>query len=360
MKILDRYILGKFVRTFLFVVLLLNLIVCVVDYTEKSDDFIKHNLGLQQIFSEYYINLFVYWVTTLSPISVFIAIVFITARMAAHAEVTAILTSGISFWRFMRPSLIGAAIFGVAIFGLQGWVVPLASQERVAFEVKYLKSPFYFSQRDLHMRVNDSTYLYMESYNNYLKRGYRSTLEKMQGQRLVEKISSSQIQWDSVGQQWQMDEYKVATYADSGLVSVRDGKDLRVNLGVQPQYFESKYKLDETLTTPELDGYIASERARGNANNIDLYRYAKYQRYAYPVAIIILTAMGVIVSARKTRGGSGMLVAVGFILAFVFILFSLLSKSIAQSGTLDPLLAAWLPNITFFFITLVMYWRLPK
>lgn len=360
MKLLDKYILKKFFTTFFFVVVTLNVIVCVIDYTEKSDDFIKHNLAFEEIFFDYYINLFVHWMSTLSPISIFITVVFMTARLASHSEVIAILTNGISFKRFLAPYILGAAILGGGTFVLIGWVIPLAAKQKVAFQVKYLKRPFYFNERDIHIKVNDSTYLYMESYNNRIQRGYRATLETIEGNKLLSKISTPRIEWDSAKQLWAMDRYTTYSFAADGTESMEKGKDMEVDLQLHPKYFESKYKLEETLTIAELNDYINQEKRRGNAASVGLYENAKHERYAYPFAMIILTALGVMVSARKTRQGSGFLIAMGFILAFVYIMLVIMARSIAQAGSADPMIAAWFPNILFLLITILLYFRLPK
>ncbi|NLR92466.1 MULTISPECIES: LptF/LptG family permease [Flammeovirga] len=359
MKLLDKYILKKFFKTFIFVVLLLNIIVCIVDYTEKQDDFLKHGLDFGYVFSEYYVNLFIHWVNTLSPLSIFIAVVFLTARLASHTEIVAILSNGVSYQRFLAPYFVGATIVGLVIFGLLGWVVPNSSKTRVAFEIKYLKSPYYFNERDIHYRVSDSTYLYVESYNNRIKRGYRPTLETFDGNKLLEKISANRIQWDSTNQEWTFDKYEKYIFNADGSQKYSKGNSLKMKLNLEPKYFESKYALHETLTNPELSEYIEKEKSRG-VGNLGVYENALYERYAYPFAIIILTLMGVCVSSVKSRHGSGFLIAVGFILAFVYLLMVLMSRAIAEADTLSPFLAAWLPNIIFFFVTIYLYLRVQK
>ncbi|GAA4843161.1 LptF/LptG family permease [Algivirga pacifica] len=360
MKLLDKYLIGKFFKTFLFVVLLLNVVVCVIDYTEKSDDFIKHNLSFNEIFFDYYVNLVIHWMSTLSPISVFISVVFMTARLAAHSEVIAILSNGVSFLRFLRPYVVGALIIGGAVFLLVGWIVPISSKEKVSFEVKYLKRPFFFSERDIHIRVDDSTYMYIESYNNRIKRGYKATIETIQGTDLKEKITAPRIEWDSASQEWEMDRFVSLKFNEDGTQTMSKGKNLKRSLNIDPKYFESKYKLEETLTIKELNDYIDMEIQRGNSASISVYQNAIHERYAYPFAIIILTVMGVIVSARKSRRGSGFLIAMGFVLAFVYIVLVIMSRSIGQAGIINPMISAWMPNILFLAITFILYFKVPK
>ncbi|MBB3696373.1 LptF/LptG family permease [Flammeovirga yaeyamensis] len=359
MKLLDKYILKKFFKTFIFVVLLLNIIVCVVDYTEKQDDFLKHGLSFGYVFKEYYVNLFIHWVNTLSPLSIFIAVVFMTARLASHTEVISILSNGVSYHRFLAPYVAGAVLVGIVIFGLIGFAVPNASKTRVAFEIKYLKSPYYFNERDIHYRVSDSSYLYVETYNNRIKRGYRPTLEVLSGNKLLSKLSANRIQWDSTKEEWTFDRYEKYEFKPDGKQTFSKGNSLTMKLNLDPKYFESKYALHETLTNTELSEFIEAEKERG-VGNLGVYENALYERYAYPFAILILTIMGVCVSSVKSRRGSGYQIAMGFVLAFIYLLMVLMSRAIAEADTLSPFLAAWLPNIIFFVVTIYLYFKVQK
>ncbi|PWJ42042.1 LptF/LptG family permease [Sediminitomix flava] len=358
MKILDRYILGKYFKTFLFVVFLLAVIILAVDYTEKSDDFIKNNLSFGQVMSDYYVYVIIHWLSTLSPISVFIAVVFFTANLAQHTEIVAMLNGGMSYRRLIQPYLIGSVLLALLTFVNVGWLVPKAAEKKVEFEKEYIKSKYYFSDRDIHLRVSDSSYLYMESYNNNINRGYRFTLETIDSLQLKEKITSDRIEWDSTKQMWHVKKY--TTYSFEGEdMTISKGKDLDLDLNVKPKYFQSRYKLEETLTIPELNDFIASEKARGVAK-LGKYSNAIQERYAYPFAMIILTILGVVISSRKTRGGSGLLIAVGFLLAFAYILMVIMSRSFADAGSLSPVVAAWMPNVICSAITAALYYNVPK
>ncbi|GAB4341346.1 MAG: LptF/LptG family permease [Flammeovirgaceae bacterium] len=358
MKILDRYILTKFLKTFLFVVILLNVVICVVDYTEKSDDFIKSNVGLVEILRDYYVNYFIFMANSLSPIALFISVVFVTARMASHTEIIAILNSGVSFFRFLLPYLIGAVMVGVFSFFMVGWIIPNASKTKVAFELKYLRNPFYFDDRNIHLKADDSTYVYMESYNNNMHTGYRFTMERIVEQELKAKISADRIVWDTVRMVWHADRYKIHKF-EGDKETVRQFFALDTTFNVTPKYFESQYKLNETLTLPELDEHIQEEIKRG-VRNVNLFLNEKYERYAYPFAAIILTFMGVIVSARKSRQGSGGQIALGFFLACVFVLSVIMSRTIAEKTNIEPMISAWLPNLTFLIISIIMYYTVPR
>ncbi|HAR19826.1 MAG TPA: permease [Cytophagales bacterium] len=358
LRILDRYIIKKLLTTYLFVVLVLLSIISVIDYTEKNEDFIKQNLPFQKIFTEYFLNFLPYMANMLSPLTIFIASVFVTARLASHTEIIAMLSGGISFRRLLWPYFLGSSVVAIFIFGMIGWVVPRANKVRVAFENQYIKEQFYFNKRHVHMKIAPELYMYMESYNNISRTGYQFTLEQVVDKELKKKIKTGRVSWNEQKQCWTLDSYTLREFRN-GREYITYGQSMDTVLNITPKDFESNYLLYETFTLSELDEYIALLQLRG-VENVEAYYVEKYERYAYPFAIIILTLMGAIVASRKTRGGAAYQIASGFVLAFIYILFVILSRTIAGSGGLSPMLAAWLPNMTFSVVALVLYWRVPK
>jgi lipopolysaccharide export system permease protein len=358
LKLLDKYILKKFLTTFVFTVLILVSVILVIDFTEKNDDFIKHDVAISEILFDYYLNLIPFYANMLSPITVFIATVFVTAKMASHTEIVAILSGGVSFRRFLVPYVIGATIIGAVIFVLTGWVIPNANKESVAFQVKYVKSPFTYDSRNIHMKIAPDTYVYMESYNNTAHVGYNFAIEQIKGTNLSQKLTSSSVSWNAEKQKWHMDHYTLRTF-DGEKETIQHGGALDTTLNMLPKDFESTYKLEQTMTLPELNRFIEEKIDRG-ADDIEIYLIEKYERYSYPFAIIILTVIGVIVSARKARGGVGFQIALGFFLAFVFIIFVITSRSLAQVGDLEPQYAAWVPSIIFTGIGFLLYRYIPR
>jgi lipopolysaccharide export system permease protein len=358
LKILDRYIIKKLLTTYVFVVLVLLSIITVIDYTEKNEDFIKSNVPFDKVFFEYFLNFLPYMANMLSPLTIFIASVFVTAQLASHTEIIAMLSGGISFRRLLWPYFLGSSIVAVLIFGAIGWVVPKANKTRVAFENQYIKDQFYFNKRHVHMKVAPESYVYMESYNNITRTGYQFTLEKVVNKELKSKIKTGRVTWNEPKQCWTLDYYTLREFRD-GREFLSYGQTMDTVLSITPKDFESNYLLYETFTLSELNDYIALLQLRG-VENVEAYYVEKYERYAYPFAIIILTLMGAIVASRKTRGGAAYQIAFGFVLAFIYILFVILSRTIAGAGGLSPMLAAWLPNITFTCIAFVLYWRVPK
>lgn len=358
LKLLDAYILKKFLTTFVFVVLILMAIICVIDFVEKNDDFLEHNLSVKTILFDYYLHMIPYYTNMLSPITVFIATVFVTAKLASHTEIVAILSSGVSFKRMLVPYVIGSVVIGIFIFIFSAWVIPNSNKTRVAFEIKYVKKPYTFEGRNVHFRVGPDTYIYLESYNNHANVGYKFTLETIKGQELLRKLSAESISWDSTKQKWHMDAYTLHTF-NGEKETVAAGGPIDTTLNLLPKDFASTYRLRETLTNAELNKVIEEKQLRGSTD-IQEYLTEKYERYSYPFAITVLTIIGVILSSRKVRGGVGLQIALGFILAFVFIIFVMMSRSLAQVGGIPPQLAAWIPLFVFTIIGGVLYRTVPK
>jgi len=359
------------------VVLILLAVITIIDLTEKMDKFAKAGLTASQI-AGYYLD-FIPWIgSLLAPITIFIATVYVCSRMAGHTEIIAILSSGVSFRRMLVPFFIGATLVGIVNFVLNGWVIPNSNKSRLAFEVQHLKSKYYFDQRNVHIQVAPGTYLYMQSYNNSSQTGYHFTLERFEDNRLMEKLNAERIEWDSVKQTWTLRDWTlrkidgifespakpeiVSGFETTRLVnkdSIVGGASMDTALVIRPKEFESDYRKYDGLTLNELNDFIKTLRARG-ATGIEVYEVEKYTRYTSPFTIFILVFMGVIVSSRKSRGGTGPQIALGFLLSFIFILFFTLFRTFAETGAMPPQISVWIPNIIFGAISIFMYKYVPR
>jgi len=378
MKILDKYILKTLLSTFFFVVLILLAVITVIDLTEKMDKFAKAGVTSGQIAS-YYLD-YISWIGSfITPITMFIATVYVCARMAGHTEVVAILSSGVSFRRFLLPFLVGAMLIGGISFFLNGWIIPDSNKSRLEFEVEHIKNKYYFDKRNIHMQVAPDVYLYLQSYNNNSNTGYHFSLERFEDNRLIEKLTANRIEWDSTKQKWTLRDYKIrkidrvfettsrpetAPAPQESKValsrdSLRTGERLDTALVIHPKEFESDYRKYDGMTLDELNTYIRTLKARGSTG-VEVYEVEKYTRYSAPFTILILVFMGVIVSSRKSRGGTGVQIALGFILSFIFILFFTLFRTFAEAGSTPPQISVWIPNIVFALISLGMYKYVPR
>jgi lipopolysaccharide export system permease protein len=358
MKILDAYILKKFLVSFFFVVILLVVVIVIIDITERLDDFISSGAGFLEVLVSYYLNFIPYIANMLSPITIFIATVFVTARMAAHTEIIAILSSGMSFKRLLFPYLIGSTLIAIGTFFLIGWVIPLANKGRVDFENRYFEGEYSYDGRNVHMKIAPDTYIYLESYNSSMDIGYHFTLETIRDNQLLYKLKTDKITWDSTQQAWRVDSYSEREYKDT-VEHYKEGYGKSLQIRLSPKDFSNTYMLHSTFTLPDLNRYIHELQEKG-AENINIYLVEKYERYTYPFAIIILTMIGVAVSARKSREGTGFQIAFGFVLAAIYILMVIVSRNFANVGDISPLLASWIPNIVFTIIGFQMYRKVPK
>ena len=378
MKILDKYILRTLLSTFFFVVLILLAVITVIDLTEKMDKFAKAGVTSSQIAS-YYLD-YISWIGSfITPITMFIATVYVCARMAGHTEVIAVLSSGVSFKRFLLPFLVGAAFIGAISFVLNGWIIPDSNKSRLEFEVQHIKNKYYFDKRNIHIQVAPDIYLYLQSYNNNSHTGYHFSIERFKDNRLIEKLTASRIEWDTAKQKWTLRDYKIRKidrifetasrpesvpgFEPRKVISGRDslvmGASLDTALVIHPREFESDYRKYDGMTLNELDEYIHTLKARGSTG-VEVYEVEKYTRYSAPFTIMILVFMGVIVSSRKSRGGTGLQIAVGFFLSFIFILFFTLFRTFAEAGSTPPQISVWIPNIVFGVISLGMYKYVPR
>lgn len=359
MRILDRYILKKFLTTFVFVVVILVSIVIIITYSERNANFIKNNVSGIEIL-KYFLNFAPYVANLISPITVFIAAVFVTSKMAGHTEIVAILSGGVSFPRFLRPYFIGATVIAAVSFVFTGWIIPNANKARVAFELEYFEKGFNYSEKDVHFKVSPTTYAYLSTYNSFLDEGFSFTLEEIVDKEVKWKFTSRKINWDTAANAWRAIDWNVRRF-DGFEEHYQYGniRDTVIYVNMKPSDFGNTKSLEQTLTLDELNSYISDLEQRG-ADNVHIYRIEKYIRYMSPFTALILTFIGVIVSSRKTRGGVGFQIALGFLIAFIFIILFITSKSIAETGSLNPILAVWLPNIIFSFVALFMYKIVPK
>jgi len=357
MKILDKLIIKDFLKTYFFVVLMLILVVLVLDFTEKNDAFIRNNVPTGEIL-KYMGNYGLYLNNLLTPITVFISVIFITSKMAGRTEIVAILSSGVSFLRLLLPFLAGATMIAVASSLLNGWVLPGATAGVSKFRIEYLDDKVNFGQQNIHIQVAPDTYAYLSRYYTAGNRGYTFTLEKIEDGELLAKLSADQIVWDTTNNVWNVRNWRLRELEAMG-ERYTVGESLDTALSITPDDFDLPKNHHETLTLPKLTQQIEILEQRG-ADNIAFYRIEKYVRFMSPFAAIILTFIGVVLSAKKTRGGSGFKIALGFLLAFVYIILFLLSRTFAEAGSAYPVLSVWTPNIVFSLAGLVLYKTVPK
>lgn len=347
--------------TFIFSIVLIICIVIIFDISEKIDNFI--NATLHEIIFDHYLNFIPYFANRLSPLFTFISVIFFTSKMATRYETVAILSSGVKYTRFLRPYIIGAALIASTSLYLSHFVIPVANRKKQAFEDKYINNNYQNQERNIHRQLDKETKLYMESFNVIDKRGNRFTLEKINNFEQTYFLSAEWVQWDSIKQDWRAYNYyerivhvdnSKKTAAEKYKEEIKFGQEKEVKINFIPSDLGRIESKVEVMTYPELKKYIAAEREKGSSG-IERFEVENYMRTAFPFATFILTIMGVCISSRKVRGGIGLHLAIGLLLAASYVLFLQVSSIFAVNGVLPPLIAVWIPNFIYGGVAFYLY-----
>jgi lipopolysaccharide export system permease protein len=367
MKKIDWYILKNFLTTFFFAIFLFTVIAVVVDVSEKADDFVKSNLGFKNIVMEYYIGFVPHIVALLFPLFVFIAVIFFTSKMAGRSEIIAILASGTSYWRWLRPYWFGGLILAGLLWYANHYLVPSANKIRGAFEAKYFDPNSSYETltksrsgtgSDFYLRIDSNTYAGVYNYDTATKRGGPIFLHKLRNDVLIENIRAETVHWDTVRKSWKM-EYVLKRNMDGINETLIELPSLSLNFNFSPSDLRRDKYTKDKLTSDELNSLISMEEIRGTEGLNEL-KVESARRDATPVTVILLTIIGAVVAGRKVRGGSGVHLAIGFITAALFILADKFSTIFSTKGNLPPDIAAWIPNFIFFFVAIGIYRNAPK
>jgi lipopolysaccharide export system permease protein len=362
MRKIDWYILKKFFVTFFFCMFLFTLIAVAVDSSEKTDDFVKSGLTTQQIVTQYYFGFVPYIWGLLFPLFVFIAVIFFTSRLAARSEVVAILASGTSYNRFLRPYVIGGFLLALMLWLASRYVIPKAQEIRSNFQSTYIdkygvKSGTYRTST-IYKRSDSNTYVGFRYYDTSSKTAGGFYLDRVKDNHMVYNLRAEMMTWDTSKRNWKLT--NVTERFINGLQErIVTKPEMHLNLNIKPRDLRDDEYLKDKLTTPELRNFINMEQLRGS-EGLNALRVELYRRTATPLAVLILTLIGVVVSSRKVRGGSGLHLAIGIVIAVLFILCDRFSTVFSIKGNFPPIIAAWLPNIIFGGVAYWLYKITPK
>lgn len=358
LKKLDIYIIRKFLGTFVYAIALIIIVVIIFDISEKIDDFIEKKAPLYNIIFDYYLNFIPYFVNLFSPLFTFIAVVFFTSKLAVNTEIIAILSSGISFKRLLRPYIISSILLGLMTFYLANFLIPKVNAKRLKFEKQYIRGKGRTTHTDIHLQLDKNTFLYMESYDLEINTGYRFSLEKINESGLYYKLTADQIIYDTFANKWIIRNYIERTLNGLKETFKRDN-EMSINMEVKPNELSKETKDAEVMDYKQLRSFIKQERIRGS-DRIKFYEIEKYQRISYPFATLILTLIGAALASKKVRGGIGLNLALGLIITFSYILFMKISTVFSTFGNLPPIIATWIPTIIFGVLTIYVIKKTPK
>jgi lipopolysaccharide export system permease protein len=360
MKILDIYIIKKFLGTFFYALSLLILIVIIFDISENIDRFIRNQAPLKAIIFDYYLNFIPYFINLFIYLFTFISVIFFTSKMATDTEIVAILSSGVSFYRFLRPYLIASTMLAVMSFYLGNFLIPRTNHTRLIFRDAYMKKLTKDNSRNIHIQIEPNVFVYVESFYSKSKIGRKFSIEKFNGQQLVYKLMAGKLIWDDENKKWKIKNWYERRFdTATNRIIFTKGKEIDTVLNLKPEdLYEFKENYEE-MNYWELNAYIDREKEKGSLA-YKKYEIEKYKRIAGPVAIIILTFIGVALSSRKVRGGIGLHLGAGIALTFSYILFMQMSTVFSTQGNLSPSIGAWIPNILYTVIGIYLLKKAPK
>ena len=352
MKILDWYIIRKFLGTYIFAIVLILAITVMFDINEKLDAFLK--APLKATVFDYFVNFLPYFANQFSPLFTFIAVIFFTSKLADNSEIIAMLSTGMSYNRLLRPYMVSAAVIAAATYVLSAYIIPPANIKRIDYTNTYVKNKRIDYGTNIQLQVAKGEIAYMSRYDNTQKTGYKFSLEKFEGKRLVSRLTAQSIRWDTL-HNWTVRDYMIRDF-DGQRENIRRGLRLDTVIPFEPRDFLISKNDHETMTSPELRAYIESQKARGVAN-IKSFEIENHRRYAMTAAAFILTVIGMALSSRKIKGGMGVNIGIGLVLSFSYILFMTVTSTFAISGATSPMVAMWIPNVLYAVIAVVLYYR---
>lgn len=359
MKLLDRYIVTRFLGTFFFMIALIMSIAVVFDVSERLEKFIKTEAPLKAIVFEYYVHFIFYYANLFSSLFIFLSVLLFTAQLAQRTEIVAILASGVSFRRLLRPYMLSATILVAISLYFTHYQLPISNTIRLGFEDQYIKKQFRIDDKNLHRQINDSTLAYFESFSTINAIGYKFSLEKWSPDgELKYKLLADRAKYDSITGLWQINTY-FERYITDSVEIVNRGRQLDTLISLKPSDLGQRLNIATTMSFGELNEFIESERKKGS-DKIVYYQIEKHQRTSYPFAAYVLTIIAVSVASRKNRGGIGAHLALGVVIAISYIFAMKLATVAATNADLNPFIAVWIPNILYGMVAIWLYTKAQK
>jgi len=357
---LDRYIIAKFLGTYFFSIALIISIAVVFDINEHIDKYLSKNAPAKEIIM-FYVNFIPYYANLFSQLFVFISVIFFTTKLAENSEIIAMMSTGVSFKRLMRPYMISAAVICVLTFVMGAYIIPRGNVERVKFENTYRRRYAVTFTSNVQLEVDTGVIAYLSRYEDNVKTGYDFRLDKFVNKKMVSSLQAAMIQYDTLSEE--PNHWIIKNYTERDLKGMREvitsGGRIDSIINMQPQDLLIQKGQQQTLTNPQLAQYIERQKQRGFAN-IQAFEVEYYQRGASSFAAFILTAIGLSLSAKKRKNGMGISLGIGLLLSFAYIMFQTISATFAIQANFPPMLAVWIPNIVFMFIAVYCYKFAPK
>lgn len=349
-KKFDLYIIKKFIGTFFFIILMLLLVIVMFDINEKLDAMLLAPLS-ETVF-KYFMNFLPYFINQFAPMFVFITVIFFTSKLADRCEITAILSSGISFNRLAVPYIVSATFIAIGTLVLSLYIIPPANVKRIEYTNQWVNNKRVDYGDNVQLQMRPGVMFHMERFDNTTKHGYHISIEEFKDNVLISRITAESAVYDTLGR-WKLSDYNHRKF-DGIKETMKSGPTMDTLLNFAPKDFLISKNDQETLTSPELKRYIDEQKERGVAN-LQQFEIEYEKRFAMTAAAFILTMIGFSLSSRKVRGGTGVNIMIGIVLSFSYILFMQVTQTFAQNGYTSSRVAMWIPNILFSMIAVVLY-----
>jgi len=331
----------------------------VIDMSEKTDDFTRSKLLPREIFVQYYMGFIPFIISMLFPLFVFISVIFFTSKMANRSEFIAILASGVSLRRILRPYVVGGIFLAILLWLGNFYFIPRANEKRTLFEAKYVKGAMMdVVTKSIYMRVDSFSYCGIRYYDTLARGGGSFFMERVVNHKVTYNLRADNILWDTAKRKWKLSGVVERKIRDLG-EDVTYTPEVYKDFNFKPKDLQRDEYMKSRLTTPELNRMIELEQLRGSETVKELLM-ERAKRSSTPISVVLLTLIGAILACRKIRGGSGVHLAMGIMICAVFILTDRFSTIFSTKGNLNPLIAAWMPNVIFSFVTLYLYKKAPK
>ncbi len=360
-KVLDWYIIRKFIGTYIYSIALIISISIVFDVNENLAKFSQYHAPLKAVVFDYYANFVPYFANLFSPLFVFIAVIFFTSKLASNSEIISMLAAGVSFKRLMRPYMISCVLISTLSFFLSAYIIPHGTVIRQNFETMYKNKKKNTSADNVMLQVDRGVIAYIQHYDNTMKKGYGFSLDKFENKKLVSHMTAMEAQYDTISDSkyhWTLNNWKVRELR--GLKEhITSGMRRDTVIQMEPTDLVYSKGQQETFTSPELKEYISKQMDRGSSNVVQ-YQVEYHKRIASSFASFILTTIGLSLSSRKRKGGMGMYLGIGLALSFGYIMLQTVSSTFAINANTPPIIAAWIPNIIFAIVAYFCYKKAPN
>lgn len=353
---LDRYIIKKFLGTFVFMLCLLMSISIVFDISEKLNEFIANDAPWNEIIGVYYVNFFIFYGVQFSYMLNFISVIWFTSKMAGNTEIVPILSAGVGFNRLMRPYIIASVLLMLWAILMYNYVLPESNKKRILFEEMYYRQKT--SKQNEHIQLSENEIVYFSQYDGEKFEVNNMVYENWSGDSLAYTLTAAKANGDSLSNKWRLLNYEIRIFGDfNDQVIRRPVCDTTLSFEITDLAFRAN--VIEAMNNAELTEFIEAQEKKGS-DSIPVYLIEKHKRWASPFAIIILTIIGVSVSSKKSRGGLGLNLAIGLAICVLYIFSMQMTTVAAINVGFTPGLAVWLPNIIFAGIALLLYRIAPK